>query len=255
MERELDVAKRAALEAGKILMKYYGRVDTSSKKDGSPVTKADTESEEKIRSILMHEFPDYAFIGEESGVTGSGEFTWVVDPLDGTTNYSSRNPFFNVSIGLLKGNEAVLGIVFAPVQNELFSAAKGEGAHLNGKPIRVSEKDDIKSSIITFCHSRKWKDTENISKVFHNFKHITEHFRQYGAAALELAYVASGRIESFMSFGLNVWDVTAGIVIVREAGGRVTDTKGRKVDVDSKEIVASNKNIHDKILKKIEDSI
>lgn len=256
MERELDVARKAALEAGKILMKYYGNVDTVTKKDGSLVTRADRESEDRIKAMLSKEFPDYSFLGEETGHDDrKSEYTWVVDPLDGTTNYSIKNPFFNVSIALVRTSEPVMGVVYSPVQNELFHAVKGKGAYLNGKKISVSDVGSVKDSVIAFCHSRDKHTAESITRIFHTLKLVNTTFRQIGAAALELCYVASGRIECFMQLKMKPWDVAAGTVIVREAGGKVTNLEKSEFGTDSLHLLASNGKIHDAILKTIKDSI
>jgi myo-inositol-1(or 4)-monophosphatase len=257
MERELGVAKRAALEAGKILMKYYGKVGKDVKKDGTFVTRADTESEDMIKSILSRHFPGYSFLGEETGHDRkSSEYTWVVDPLDGTTNYTIRNPFFNVSIALVRGSGPVLGVVYCPFQRELFHAVKGKGAFLNGRPLRVSEEKDLKRSAVAFCHA--WGDQRTIDRmadIFHGFKSIISTFRQMGAAALELCYVAAGRIDAFVHIGLKPWDVAAGVLIIREAGGKVTDFSGKRYDMDRRELAATNGKLHEAVLGTIKKSV
>lgn len=257
MDRELEIAKKAAVEAGKVLMKHYGKVSADRKKDGSLITVADTESENLVKGILSEAFPDYSFLGEETGIVKkASEYIWLVDPLDGTTNYSMKNPFFNVSIGLVKGNEPVIGVVFSPVQNELFYAAKGRGAFMNGKRINVSANGDLKKSSIGFCHARGEKDViEKITKIFHTFKGTINTFRQLGAAALELAYVGAGRLDAFVHIDINPWDVVAGVVIVREAGGKVTDFSNEDYVMDSKELAATNGKLHGEILKSIKKSI
>lgn len=257
MQRELDIAKIAALEAGKILINHYGRVNAQKKADGTDVTIADKESEAKIKSILSKEFPDYSFLGEETGLDDRGsEYKWVVDPLDGTTNYSMKNPFFNVSIALVKGNEPVVGVVYSPIQDELFHAVKGSGAFLNDERINVSSESILENSVVAFCHARGDQETvEKITKVFHGFKSMISTFRQMGAAALELAYVASGRIDAFIHLDLKPWDVAAGVLIIREAGGMVTNFSGKRYSMESMELSATNIKLNNAILETIKKSI
>lgn len=256
MKSELATARRAAIAAGAVLMKHYGNVDARQKKDGSLVTIADGESERLIKEMLSKAFPGYSFLGEEGGLDEKGsEFRWVVDPLDGTTNYSMKNPFFNVSIGLLKGGEPVLGVVFSPTQNELFTAVKGGGAFMNGRRIKVSAEADLSRAKVAFCHSRDKRSVEAISNIFHTMKSMNETFRQLGAGALELAYVACGRVDAFLSAGTHPWDVAAGLLIVREAGGIVTDFSGKEYGMYSPDILASNGSVHPELLRVLGKSV
>ena len=193
--KELDVAKEAALEGGKTLMEYYGKVSIRYKEDRSITTEADVASEEKIKSILRGEFPSYSLLGEETGLEqGISDYTWVIDPLDGTTNYFMRNPFFDVSIALAYKNEPVIGVVYYPAMNEIFYAEKGKGAYLNDKRIFVSNVTEIRDSIITFCHGRDQNSVKEMINIFGKLKLINNKVRQIGAAALELCYVACGRV-------------------------------------------------------------
>jgi len=257
MERELKAARSAARGAGKILMKYYGKVGAEKKADGTLVTKADKESEAFIKKKLSEAFPQYSFLGEETGHDDrKSEYTWIVDPLDGTTNYSIKNPFFNVSIALVKGNEPVLGVVYCPFQKEMFTAVKGGGAYLNDARICVSRQSDMRKSSVAFCHA--WGDQETIDRVtlvFHGFKSVISTFRQMGAAALELAYVAAGRIEAFVHLDLKPWDVAAGVLLIREAGGKVTDFSDREYTMDLSELAATNGHVHASVLKTIKRSL
>jgi myo-inositol-1(or 4)-monophosphatase len=246
---ELKTAVKAAKEGGKILLQHYGKVKVRYKKDRSFVTEADILSEEKIKSILKKQFPDYSFLGEESGLEDNdSEYTWIIDPLDGTTNYSIMNPFYNVSVALARKNEPVLGVVFSPAQNELFHAEKNIGAYLNNRKIRVSKKKDLKTSFIGFCHAHDKENTERISEIFPRLKNASDHVRQIGAAELELSYVAAGRIEAFIMLKQNPWDTASGSLLVKEAGGIVTDISGKPFDLKSFDLVASNGLLHKKVL-------
>jgi myo-inositol-1(or 4)-monophosphatase len=248
--KELLVAVEAAMTAGKDLMRYYGRAKASLKDDTSFVTEADIESEKRIRTILEREFPSYSFLGEESGLheAESGRL-WVVDPLDGTTNFVMMNPFFDISIALIQGEEPVLGVVHYPFLNETFCAEMGKGAFLNGKKVHVSSDTVLGDSIITFCHGRDKESTRRISRIFTNLKSITNKVRQLGAAALELCYVACGRTSCFLMPGMSSWDVLAGAIMVKEAGGMISDFDGHTLSVDSKDLLASNGKIHSQLLR------
>lgn len=248
--RELLAAIEAAKAGGEILLKYYGKTHVKYKKDYSFVTEADLLSEKKIKSILKKNFPDYSFLGEESGLEEkNSEYVWVIDPLDGTTNYSVMNPFFNVSVALAKEDKPIVGVVYAPIQKELFFAERGCGAYLNNRKISVSEKKDLKTSFIGFCHANDRETTERLIEVFPRLKYATDHVRQVGAGELELSYVAAGRIDAFMMFKQNPWDTASGSLLVEEAGGKVTDFEGRPFNLKSRDLIASNRLLHKKILR------
>ncbi|NOZ76479.1 MAG: inositol monophosphatase [Euryarchaeota archaeon] len=249
MSREMEVAVSAAREAGRVLMSHYGNAKIERKADRSLVTQADIEAEEAIRSLLGREFPGHSFLGEESGLEERGsDFVWVVDPLDGTTNYTIRNPFFCTAIALTYRGEPVLGVVYNPHQDELFRAEKGRGAYLNGQKLEVSPKEELGDSVVTFCHSRTREGVERIGGIFAAVKTATNKFRQLGASNLELCYVASGRTQGHMVPDVNTWDVAAGVVVVREAGGEVTDFRGRPYTLASRDILATNGRIHGRLL-------
>lgn len=254
--KELDVAKKAALEGGKILMEDYGKVSIRYKEDRSIATEADVASEKKIKSILKGEFPSYSLLGEEFGLEkGISDYMWVIDPLDGTTNYCMRNPFFGVSIALVYKNEPLIGVVYYPAMDETFYAEKGEGAYLNNERIFVSSVTEIRDSMITFCHGRDQNSLKEMINIFGKLKLINNKVRQIGAAALELCYVACGRVDSFFMVGVNPWDIAAGVVIVKEAKGKVSDFEAKPFNMGSKDILASNGKIHERLLKLIIERI
>lgn len=249
MSKELDVAVRAALEAGELLLKKYGRVRVRYKADRSIVTAADVESERRIRSIIKMDFRDDAYLGEEMGLKkGSTGRTWVIDPLDGSTNFCIGNPFFAVSIALVESDEPILGIVDYPCQKELFYAQKGSGAHLNENGLRVSDTRTLEHSTLTFCHGSDPASVRRISRIFRRLKEATSRTRQMGAASLELSFTACGRVDAFIMVGVNSWDVAAGVLMVKEAGGRVTDLSGGKFTLSSTSLLASNGRIHRSLL-------
>ncbi len=251
----VSVAKDAAKKAGKLIMKYYGsKIIKNYKEDKSIVTDADLESEKIILDLIKKEFPDHAILSEESGYRGleDAEYLWCVDPLDGTTNFSMRNPFFNVSIALLRNKNPIMGVVYYPPQDEIFHAELGRGAYLNGKPIKVSTRDSMKASILTFCNSRDQEARIRVGKIYAELKLTNNYVRQIGSAALELCMVASGRVESFFMIGVRAWDVAAGWMMVKEAGGKTTDFDGNPFTIDSKNLLATNgTKIHEDLLEVI----
>lgn len=247
--KELIAAIIAARKAAGIVMSHYGRTKGKLKKDKSPVTIADRESEKLIKRILSKEFPGYSFIGEESGKDSrKSEYTWIVDPLDGTTNFTVHDPFFNISIALAKNAEPVAGVVYYPQMDELFFSEKGKGAYLNGKRIRVSAEKDMDRAFIMFCHGSSKKDIGYMLNFYRKMKMSRVKVRQLGAAALELCYIAAGRAEAFIMPGANSWDVAAGQLMVREAGGKVTGLDGKDYSINSAGILASNGKLHSRVM-------
>lgn len=245
LKTAIDVAKRA----GGILMGEYGNVTINYKKDGTTVTNADLESEKIILSTLREKFPEFSILSEEAGKEDKdSDYMWVVDPLDGTTNYTIRNPFFDVSIALTYKSEPIVGVVYSPFQDELFYAERGKGARMNDEKIAVSNTDSMEKSIHTFCNASDRGSTLKMAGIWRRLKLLNPRVRQIGAGALELGYTACGRVDSFMMVKMNPWDVAAGTLLVREAGGRVTDFSGREFDISCRDILASNGRLHDKLL-------
>ncbi len=248
----IEIMKQAAFAAGKLILENYGKVKFEVKKDSSLVSQVDKGSEKLIKGILLANFPHYGFIGEESGTSEEKEYMWVVDPLDGTTNYKAKIPFFNVSIALARHKKPIAAVVFAPLTKELYHAELGKGAYLNGKPIKVSKEEKFRSGIIAFCHSAE--RVGEATAVYANLKRLNNKLRQVGAAALELAYVAAGRFDGFYMIGVHLWDVAAGQLLVAEAGGKVTDFKDLPFTIDSNNILASNGLMHKELLELLQKS-
>lgn len=249
----LDLAGRAAriaLEAGALTRGYFERgVVTEYKGDVDLVTEADRASEKLITERLSVAFPDHGIYGEE-GVRQriDSEYRWYVDPLDGTTNFAHGFPWFCVSIALAEGplgNEELLaGVIYQPVTDELFTAARGEGAYLNNKRIHVSEVERLATSLLgTGFPAHKRAQNPNIH-FYWNFTLRSHGVRRAGSAALDLAAVACGRFDGFWEFGLHPWDTAAGVLLVREAGGTVTDFAGNPYKLGARECLASNTRIH-----------
>ena len=248
--KELNSAIEIARKAGQILIDYYGRVRVDYKPDMSVVTEADIESERVIKTQLSKLFPYHSLLGEETGYDDKlSDYIWVIDPLDGTTNYVIKNPFFSVSISLTYRNRPVLGVVYYPFQRELFFSEKDDGAYLNYKQIFVSKEESIENSVLTYCSGRDYDSLKQVANLFQRFKLKNKKFRQIGAASLELCYVACGRTGGFLMPGVNPWDIAAGLIIVEEAGGETSDFKGKRFYLNSDNLMASNGRLHEKMLK------
>jgi myo-inositol-1(or 4)-monophosphatase len=244
-----------AREAGARLREFFAQgVETEYKGDVDLVTVADRTVEKLIRTRLGETFPEHGVYGEEgTRERMEGEFRWYVDPLDGTTNFAHGFPQFCVSMGLenrpagTKPDEdgtIVAGVIYDPMRDELFTAERGSGAWLNGKPIRVSRIAALAEALVaTGFPSRKRHDSPNIH-FYHEFTLRSHGVRRAGSAALDLAFIACGRLEAFWEFNLNPWDTAAGILLVAEAGGEVTDFAGGSFRLDSREVLASNGLIH-----------
>lgn len=242
------VAKEAALAAGKILMASYGRLkngDVSQKSKNDFVTTIDKRSEKAILLILKKYFPDDVIQAEESGVTPGHGALWIIDPLDGTSNYIHQFPLFSVSIGLMEHGHLSFGVIYDPVHKELFTAERGKGAFLNGKRIRVSPTPKLASGLMATGFPFRARD--RFDEYVESFSRITlasAGMRRGGSAALDLAYVACGRFDAFWELDLSPWDIAAGAVIVEEAGGVISDMWGKREFLKSGDTLASNGRIH-----------
>jgi myo-inositol-1(or 4)-monophosphatase len=245
----VQTAQEIAREAGAMLMSHYGKVAFELKGDFDLVTAADRASEHLIIERLRSHFPSHAILGEEHGVQeGNSEYRWYVDPLDGTTNFAHGYPMFNVSMGLARGEELIAGVVFDPTRSEMFAAEKGGGAYLNHRRLRVSKAPSLETALCsTGFPSRKRHLNINIH-FYHQLAMITHGVRRGGSAAIDLAYIACGRLDVFWEFGLNPWDMAAGLLLVAEAGGQTSDMKGGPATVHSPHILADNGLIHTETL-------
>ncbi len=252
MDHRLRTAERASRAAGKLLREMLGSALGIRSKDvrSNLVTEADTASERMIREILLADFPGEAILGEEGGASGDSRLgRWIVDPLDGTTNYAHGYRCFSVSIAYESNDGVQIGVVYDPMADELFCAAAGQGAYANGSALHVSSHTDLRDGLLVtgFPPIRADDDLANL-RVMGRFMRSAQAIRRDGSAALDLCYVAAGRFEGFWELGLHAWDVAAGALIVSEAGGRVTDYSGAPMRVDSGELVASNGHVHDAML-------
>jgi myo-inositol-1(or 4)-monophosphatase len=247
MQQFLEVAVDAAREAGDILMNAFERPhNITYKGEVDLVTESDRRSEAAIVARLRSHFPQHAIVGEEggTGATGAARYTWHVDPLDGTTNYAHGYPCFAVSIGLLDDGEPIVGAVLNPFSRELFTAMRGQGAYLNQKQIRVSPVDQLSKSLLATGFPTHLRTQSSNILYYWQFTLRSHGVRRDGAASLDLCSVACGRFEGFWEFGLKSWDTAAGMLLVREAGGTVSDLSGRPYRPGDREVLASNGRVH-----------
>jgi myo-inositol-1(or 4)-monophosphatase len=244
----LDIASEAALAGGAILQAYAGRVEIQEKgRMGDLVTEADRAAEAAILKVIQRHFPDHKILAEESGRSGLADspFLWAIDPLDGTTNYAHQYPFYACSIGLLVNGVPSLGVIYDPVRQELFRAIKGQGATLNRQPMQVSTTAELRQSLLVtgFAYDRHTTPDNNYAEFCH-FSHLTQGVRRGGAASLDLAYVACGRLDGFWERGLSPWDMAAGAMLVEAAGGKVTAYDQTEFLIESGRILATNGALH-----------
>jgi myo-inositol-1(or 4)-monophosphatase len=247
----LEAAIEIAQQAGKILREENQRPPTISYKgDFDLVTQADRRSEALIVSQLQKYFPEHAVAAEEgTGKDTASEYRWHVDPLDGTTNFAHHYPCFCVSMALARQKELLLGVIYNPIYNELFTAARGEGALFNGKKIGCSKVDVVRDSLLCTGFPNHNREANPNFHFYWDFTLRSHGVRRDGSAALDLAYVAMGRFDSFWEFGLNPWDTAAGVVLVEEAGGKITDMQGLPYTLGGPSILASNGLIHDEMVR------
>jgi myo-inositol-1(or 4)-monophosphatase len=250
----LPAMETLAREAGALLMGYFDKhIKIEYKGDADLVTAADRKSEALIRERIRTQWPDHDVLGEEGGLRDTGsEYRWYVDPLDGTTNFAHGYPVFCVSIALERKDEMIAGLCFDPTRNEMFTAEKGKGAFLNGSSIQISKTARLAESLVaTGFPSHKRHKNPNIH-FYHQITLRTHGVRRAGSAALDLCSVACGRFDGFWEFNLNPWDTAAGVLIVEEAGGRVTDFSGGAFQLNSRETLASNGLIHPALLREFQ---
>ncbi len=251
MAEFLSVARDAAIRAGRLLRENLnGRRNILYKGGINLVTEMDRRSEQLIVDTILSAFPDHGVLAEEEArINSKSGFTWIIDPLDGTTNYAHRYPCFSVSIALMHRSDIISAVVYDPMRDELFHAEKDRGAFLNDRPIRVSSTDSLIQSLLStgFPYDRAESSVNNID-YFIALLMASQEMRRDGSAALDLCSVAAGRFDGFWELKLQPWDVASGSLIVREAGGVITDISGGGFDIYKPEIVASNGLIHGQML-------
>ncbi len=254
----LDIALQAARAAGAIQLRNQGtNLEIDSKSNESDlVTRTDKECEAEIRRIILTQYPDHAFLGEEGGTSGSSRYRWIVDPLDGTVNYAHGFPFFCASVALEIDAQAVVGVVYDPNRFETFTATKGSGALMNGQPIRVTTVPTLEGGRTMLATGFPYDKSEALRmlEALTRFMDYGLPIRRPGAAALDLCYVACGRLDGFYESKLQAWDCAAANLIIQEAGGSVTNFRGEPYQYEAeKKLIASNGLIHAKMIEILRD--
>ncbi len=244
----INIAVRAARSAGTILLRNFDRVDTldvTSKGLNDFVSEVDRSAEQAIIQVLKRSYPDHAILAEESGAQPGNDYQWVIDPLDGTTNYLHRSPHFSVSIALKYRGELEHGVIYDPLREEMFTASRGSGAYLNDHRIRVTAQPGLKGALLGTGFP--FRDQRHMDAYLGMFKDLSKEaagIRRAGSAALDFAYIAAGRLDGFWELGLAEWDFAAGALIVREAGGTVTDLAGGSRHFESGNTIVGGLKTH-----------
>ncbi|MBI4456639.1 MAG: inositol monophosphatase [Acidobacteria bacterium] len=252
----IATAREAALAAGALLRDHFGAMqDVTQKRGQDLLTEHDVAAERIILEILRRRFPDHRILAEESGEVGApgGTYCWIVDPLDGTQNYAHGVPHFDVSLSLIDGDDVLLGVTYAPIAHELLWAAKGCGAFLGDRPIHVSETADLADAVVTTSLPSDWRRARRLLHFHTRLIGRSLSQRRAGAAALDMAYVAAGRFDAMTHPEIQPWDVSAGLALVREAGGKITDFYGGDVSPHAGSVVASNGHIHEALLRALHE--
>ena len=249
MHGMVNIGVRAARRAGEIMVRQINRLESLEvveKGRNEFVSAVDRAAEEAIIEVIRDHYPDHAILGEESGSLGEHEYQWIVDPLDGTTNYLHGFPVFSVSIAVARAGTLEHGVVYDPLRQEIFTASRGEGAQLDGRRIRVSKRISLRRALLAtgFPYRITAERTDAYLQMLRAVLVETAGVRRLGSAALDLCYVAAGRVDGFWELGLQKWDLAAGTLIIREAGGRISDFKGTDAFMDSGDIVAGTPKVY-----------
>ncbi len=256
MQPMLNIAIRAARSAGDYISRQVNNIpnlEIESKQPNDFVTEVDRQAEQRIIDTLLKAFPDHSILGEESGASGDSEYQWIIDPLDGTTNFLHGFPHFAVSIALAHNGRLQHAVIYDPMKQELFSASKGDGATLNNRRLRVTRPTSIKGALLgTGFPFRAKQHFPAYQAMFGDFFNQAADIRRAGSAALDLAYVAAGRLDAFWEIGLKPWDMAAGALIIREAGGLVGDFSGNQNYLETGNIVAGNPKIFSDLIRKLQ---
>ncbi len=248
MHPMINIAIRAARSAGNILIRYFEHTDTltiTEKRKNEFVSEVDKAAEDAIIEVLRKAYPDHSILGEESGRHKGNDYQWVIDPLDGTTNYLHGQPHFSISIALKHKGQLEHGVIYDPLREEMFSATRGSGAFINDRRIRVTQRKGLDKALIgTGFPYRDLSQLDAYMAMFRDMIKDTAGLRRPGSAALDLAYVAAGRLDGFWELGLSEWDLAAGALLVKEAGGIVTDIGGGDRYLESGNIIAAGVKTH-----------
>jgi myo-inositol-1(or 4)-monophosphatase len=250
MHGMVNIAVRAARRAGELMVRQLNRLEALTVVDKSRnefVTQVDEAAEAAIIEVIRDHYPEHSILAEESGATGGEhEYQWIIDPLDGTTNYVHGFPVFSVSIAVARAGELEHGVVYDPLRQEIFSASRGQGAQLDGHKIRVSKRTTLRPALIAtgLPYRANLKHLDRYLDMLRAVMLETAGIRRPGSAALDLCYVAAGRVDGFWELGLSKWDIAAGALIIREAGGRISDFRGTDGYLDSGNVVAGNPKVY-----------
>ena len=251
----VNIAIRAARNAGNTIVRSLHQVDTlriAEKSQNDYVSEVDHKAEQDIISVISKAYPGHAILAEETGASGKGDYQWIIDPLDGTTNFLRGFPQFSVSIALKHKDKLEVAVVYDPLRDEIFSASRGEGAQLNDRRIRVTPRKQLSGALLgTGIPFREDQDLNAYLETLKVMINGTAGVRRAGSAALDLAYVAAGRLDGFWEYGLNSWDMAAGCLLIQEAGGLVTDTDGENDFLENGNVLVGNANIHQQMLSRL----
>ncbi len=254
MHGMVNIAVRAARRAGELMIRQLNRLETlevTEKNRNDYVTEVDYLAEEAIIEVIYDHYPDHSILAEERGQQGSHEFQWIIDPLDGTTNFIHGFPVFSVSIAVTHKGQLEHGVVYDPLRQEIFTASRGQGAQVDGRKIRVSRRHSMQHSLIAtgFPYRGNQQHLDDYLAMFKSVIMASAGIRRPGSAALDLCYVAAGRVDGFWELGLSIWDIAAGALMIKEAGGRISDFRGSDAYLHSGDIVAGNPTIYARLSK------
>ena len=252
-DRLLNFAIQTARDAGHLLVQRLGAAQVSNKGDIDLVTEADIAAEELIIERIRSYYPQHSILAEESGESVSveqpGQWKWVIDPLDGTTNYAHGYPCFCVSIAVEFQGALQIGVVYDPMRDEMFAAERGLGATLNGRTIKVSDVQDLSRAMVCTGFPYNVRERPDFAREFARFTMEAQAVRRDGSAAIDLAYVACGRFDGFWEDGLNPWDMAAGVLLIEEAGGRVSNYHNQPLNIYTKQVLTSNGLVHEQMMR------
>jgi myo-inositol-1(or 4)-monophosphatase len=249
MHGMVNIAVRAARRAGELMIRQLNRLESleiTEKNRNEYVTEVDRIAEDAIIEVIYDHYPDHSILAEESGQRGSNEFQWIIDPLDGTTNFIHGFPVFAVSIAVTHNGQLEHGVVYDPLRQEIFTASRGQGAQVDGRKIRVSKRPSMQHSLIAtgFPYRGNKEHLDDYLKMLKSVISVSAGIRRPGSAALDLCYVAAGRVDGFWELGLNIWDIAAGALMIKEAGGRISDFHGTDGYLQSGDVVAGSPKIY-----------
>jgi myo-inositol-1(or 4)-monophosphatase len=249
MHGMVNIAVRAARRAGELMIRQLNRLESleiTEKSRNEYVTEVDRIAEDAIIEVIYDHYPDHSILAEESGLRGSNEFQWIIDPLDGTTNFIHGFPVFAVSIAVTHNGQLEHGVVYDPLRQEIFTASRGQGAQVDGRKIRVSKRPSMQHSLIAtgFPYRGDKEHLDNYLEMLKSVIEVSAGIRRPGSAALDLCYVAAGRVDGFWELGLNIWDIAAGALMIKEAGGRISDFHGTDAYLQSGDVVAGSPKIY-----------